>query len=164
MSKAGDQAGFRYEVVADDREQVRRIVAATGYFSDAEIEIAVELVEDRLAKGERSDYHFVFLDRGEDLAGYGCFGEIPCTVGSYDVYWIAVDPNCQGQGIGKQLMREIERRIVERGGRHVYAETSGRPQYAPTRQFYERCGYEVASVLPDFYAPGDARVTYRKLP
>ncbi|MBL8851541.1 MAG: hypothetical protein JNG89_17790, partial [Planctomycetaceae bacterium] len=56
-----------------------------------------------------------------------------------------------------------ERLIAKRGGRRVYAETSGREQYAPTRAFYERCGYQREATLKDFYAPGDDKVVYGKV-
>jgi hypothetical protein len=39
-------------------------------------------------------------------------------------------------------------------------ETSTRAQYEPTRTFYERCGYEIAAELPDFYAPGDGKAIF----
>jgi ribosomal protein S18 acetylase RimI-like enzyme len=94
--------------------------------------------------------------------GYACYGPIGCTIGSYDLYWIAVDPTRQGQGIGRMLVEETERRIQNAGGRHIYIETSGRPQYTPTRQFYERCGYELGAVLKDFYDQDDDKWIWKK--
>ena len=46
------------------------------------------------------------------------------------------------------------------GGRRIYAETSGRPQYEPTRVFYERLGFTPETQLKDFYAPGEDKVFY----
>ena len=68
-----------------------------------------------------------------------------------------------GRGIGRALVKETERLIRAAGGTRVYIETSYRPQYAATRAFYERCGYHLASVVEDFYAPGDAKATYCKV-
>ncbi|MFN3160958.1 MAG: GNAT family N-acetyltransferase [Rubinisphaera brasiliensis] len=160
---------FRDEVRQSDVAAVRQLVHETGFFSSAEVDIAVELVVDRLEKQAASDYHFLFADQqpAEGTAGrvlgYACFGEIPCTVGSYDLYWIATDVQFQGQGIGRKLLQQAEERIRQRGGRHVYAETSSRVQYASTRRFYELRGYDAASTLEDFYGPGDGKVTYRKI-
>ena len=97
------------------------------------------------------------------LSGYVCYGPIACTVSSFDLYWIAVDPGLQGRGLGKALLSEAERCIQEMGGNRVYVETSSRDQYKDTRVFYERCGYKKASILEDFYAPGDSKVTYMKV-
>jgi GNAT superfamily N-acetyltransferase len=153
---------FRYEVTPPDTALVRELVVSTGVFAAAEVEVAVELVQERLAKGEPSGYYFVFAEQGGRTVGYACYGPIACTVGSFDLYWIAVDRVCQGQGLGRLLIAECERLISAQAGRHIYIETSNRPQYAPTRGFYLRCDYSQAAVFDDFYAPGDAKVVYCK--
>ena len=154
---------FRYEAKPSDVEAIRTLVASTDFFSAAEVDIAVELVQERLAKGDASEYFFVFTDDPDGRpTGYTCYGPIAGTVGSYDLYWIAVAPTAQGQGLGQRLLVETERLIAEQSGRHIYVETSSRAQYDPTRRFYERAGYDHAATLPDFYAPGDGKVFYVK--
>ncbi|MEZ6062186.1 MAG: GNAT family N-acetyltransferase [Planctomycetaceae bacterium] len=154
---------LRDTVTITDRHAVRRIVDSTHFFRDDETAVAVELVDEYLAKGERSGYRFVFAEIDGTVVGYACFGPIACTIGSFDLYWIAVDPKHQGCGLGRILMAETERRIRDCGGRQIYIETSGRPDYLPTRVFYERCGYTVACVLPDFYEQGDDKVVWNKV-
>jgi D-alanine-D-alanine ligase len=153
---------FRYEVRPEDLALVRTLVESTGVFSPIEVEVAVELVEDRLKRGTRSDYEFVFAEIGGHSVGYTCYGPIALTAGSYDLYWIAVDKTCQGRKIGQVLMARTEELIRDAGGQQVYIETSNRPPYAPTRGFYLRCGYYQAALLKDFYAPGDDKVIYAK--
>ena len=154
---------FRYEVVPVDRAHIRDLVHATGYFHAEEVGIAVELVDEWLEKGASSGYEFVIAEQDGHIVGYTCFGLIPCTQSSYDLYWIAVHPKTQGQGLGRLLSAETERRIREMGGTRIYAETSSRPQYLSTRAFYEHTGYKLAEMLEDFYAPGDGRATYLKI-
>ncbi len=165
MRPAGDAAGirFRCEVRPEDAAAVRRIVAATGFFHADEVGVAQELVDTRVVQGDASGYFFVFAERDGAVIGYSCFGPVPCTRTSYDLYWIAVDPTIQGGGVGRVLLRETEDAVRQRGGTRLYAETSGRPQYAATRAFYERTGFDQAEVLDDFYDVGDARVTYCKV-
>jgi GNAT superfamily N-acetyltransferase len=153
---------FRYEPVLEDCAAVRAIVASTGFFNPAEVGIAVELVEERLARGERSGYFFVFAEREDEVPGYACYGPIDGTEGSFDLYWIAVDHGRRGHGLGRALMRATERLVRAAGGRRIYAETSGRPQYEPTRRFYERLGFIAETRLRDFYAAGDDKVFYVK--
>ena len=153
---------FRYDVSPADAATIRRIVSGTGFFRDDEVAVAVELVEERLAKGTASGYHFVFAEVEGATAGYACYGPIACTTWSYDLYWIAVDAACQRLGLGNALVLESERLIREAGGRRVYIETSGKAQYVPTRGFYERCGYAIDAELAEFYGPGDAKVVYVK--
>jgi acetoin utilization deacetylase AcuC-like enzyme/ribosomal protein S18 acetylase RimI-like enzyme len=153
---------FRYDPVPADMEAIRHLVTATGFFREDEVEIAVELVRERLEKGPASGYHFVMASKAGRLAGYGCYGPIPCTVAAYDIYWIAVSPEFQGKGLGQVLLTRMEQQIIDAGGRAIYVETASQTKYAPTRAFYERCGYTVAATLPDFYSPGDDKVIYSK--
>ena len=146
----------------EDVAAVREVTASTGYFHEHEIPVAVELAEERLAKGAASGYEFVFAEQDGRVVGYTSFGPIPCTRGSFDWYWLAVRPECQGAGLGRRLLQEVEARARAMGGARLYCETSGRPQYASTRSFYERMGFTLCEVLADYYEPGDGRATYVK--
>ena len=145
-----------------DRESVREILDSTGFFYPDEIDTAVELVDDRLARGEVSGYYFLFADQGGKTIGYTCFGPIACTRASYDLFWIGVHESCRGQGVGKQLLAESEAIIRRMGGARVYIETSSKEQYVPTRGFYLKAGYREEAILEDFYGPGDGKVIYVK--
>lgn len=153
---------LRTIVREDDVTAVRRIVESTGFFHAYEVNVAVELIRDAVERGDLSDYSFLFMDEGRTPVAYACFGPIACTVGSYDLYWIVVDNRYRGRGIGRRLLAHAEQSIRQRGGRKVYIETSSRTTYDPTRRFYERCGYSVEALLPDFYAPGDGKVIYAR--
>ena len=153
---------IRSEVTAADPGAIREIVESTGFFHDYEVEVAVELAEERLGKGEASGYHFLFAEEGGKTLGYACYGPIACTAGSYDFYWIAVHQQARGGGIGRELIRETEQAIWARGGRAIWVETSSSPHYEPTRGFYLACGYREAARMVDFYAPGDDKVVYVK--
>ena len=154
---------YRREVQPQDAERIRRLVEITGYFSADEIEVAVELVNEHLMKGAAaSGYHFIFAERYGHLAGYTCYGPVPATASSYDLYWIAVHPDFRRRGLGKMMLEETERIIRRSGGTRIYVDTSMRVQYASTRAFYEHCGYRLESALEDFYAPGEAKAIYRK--
>ena len=155
---------IRTKARPDDRETVRHVTRATEMFHPPEVDVAVELVDDWLVNGQKSDYWFVFADTdsGQTL-GYACFGYNSMTESSWELYWIAVDPATQGHGIGRQLLAEVETRIRAAGGTRLYAETSGRPAYAPTRAFYLASGYSVAAELAEFYAPGDGKIIFVKV-
>ena len=154
------QLTFRSEVVATDLAAVRSIISATGMFRPNEIDVAVELVEERLQQGESTGYYFVFAEFAGEVVGYVCYGPIEVTLHSYDLYWIAVSPQHQGKQIGKQLLIAAEKVIASRGGKQIYIETSGREDYSATRRFYDRCGYSAEATIRDFYAPGDDKVIY----
>ncbi len=96
------------------------------------------------------------------LSGYACYGPTPGTVGTFDLYWIAVHPSAQGTGGGRQLLREVEDRVTAEGGRMLIVETSSRADYEGTRRFYDRGGYREGARVRDFYAPQDDRVIYTR--
>ena len=154
---------WRDELGRGDPDAVARIVHATDFFNDEEEAIARELAEERLARGPASGYEFLFAERGERAVGYACYGRIGGTRESWDLYWIAVEPTEQGRGLGRRLLEQTEVRVHAAGGRRLYVETSGRPSYATTRDFYARMGYALEATLRDFYAPGDAKCIYVKL-
>jgi GNAT superfamily N-acetyltransferase len=154
---------YRDEVRPDDREAVRTIIVSSGFFSPAEADIAVELVDTRLAQGLHSGYYFLFAEYNDAVIGYTCFGPIPGTLLSYDLYWIAVRPTYQGLGLGTTLLVRSEATIGQLGGGRIYIETSSRPLYAPTHAFYRARGYRQGACLEDYYAPGDAKVIYVKI-
>ena len=154
---------FRTTVTEKDLAAVRQIAESTGFFYAEEVDTAVELVEDRLSKGPRCGYHFLFAEQDGRTVGYTSFGPIACTKESYDLYWIAVAGDYRGKGLGTQLLEQTEEAIASFGGTRVYIETSARPFYAPTRAFYIARGYSLIAELEDFYAPGDAKAMYLKV-
>lgn len=153
---------FRDQPAERDPAAVRDLTSATGFFSADEVSVAGELVEAWLNHGPDSGYRFIFAERAGRLEGYVCFGPIPLTQSSFDLYWIAVRPATQQTGLGRRLMELAEIEAADLGGSAMYVETSSRAQYAPTHAFYRRLGYGVAAELPDFYGPGDGQAIFTK--
>lgn len=154
-------------LVAADRDQVRAILESTANFTAGEVATALELVDEWLEKGEASGYLIHVQERDEDaagkrLTGYVCFGEVPLTTGTYDLYWIAVEPAMRGQGHGQALLKFAEAEVKSRGGRLLLIETSSQPAYAPTIAFYEKAGYRLAARIEEFYKPRDDKLVFAK--
>lgn len=61
------------------------------------------------------------------------------------VYYLAVDPSCQGQGIGQALMREAEDLLIERGCPKI--QLLVRSNNVQVLDFYAKLGYETGDVL-----------------
>jgi ribosomal protein S18 acetylase RimI-like enzyme len=146
-------------LTAADRGRIEGISRAVGIFREDEIAVALEVFDGSV--GGSPDYLSLGAEHDGRLAGWICWGPTPCTLGTYDLYWMAVDPALQGAGIGTALLHAMEHRLAGLA-RLVVVETAGRAEYAPTRAFYQARGYRVASRIPDFYAPGDDQVVYVK--
>lgn len=142
-----------------DRARVEAMTRAVGLFREEEIPVAVEVFEAAAARNDTYEGLAALLD-GE-VVGWISWGPTPGTLGTFDLYWIVVDPSHHGQRIGSVLVEEMERQVAGTA-RLIVVETAGRPDYAATREFYQRRGYEPVSVIRDFYAPGDDRVTFVK--
>ena len=152
------------------RSRIIEILEATNAFRDEEISVALELFDEATARASRvpydagdgiNSYEFIgAFSREGELIGYACYGATPGTLGTYDLYWIAVHPEHQGEGGGSRLLDEVERRLRDREARLLVIETSSRTDYESTRRFYERREYREFARLSDFYAFGDDRVIY----
>lgn len=164
-------------LVRRDRPRLAELLAATGAFSGDEVQVALSLFDvslDDVSSGRaesrrdplspthdaEGDYEFLgaFDEESDRLIGYACFGATPATDGTYDLYWLAVDPAAQGRGTGTALVRAVEEKLLGRGARLLVVETSSRPDYEGTRRFYARSGYREAARVRDFYAPADDRI------
>ena len=146
---------------AADRGRIEDITRAVGLFRDDEIPVALEVFDEAVREGGSQAYTTLGADVDGRLVGWICWGPTPCTLGTYDLYWMAVEPALQGSGIGSALLSEMERRLAGLA-RLVIIETTGRPDYAATRGFYQARGYRAAATIPDFYAPGDDQVVFVK--
>jgi GNAT superfamily N-acetyltransferase len=147
---------------ASDRGRIEEITRAVGLFREDEIPVALE-VFDEAVRTTSLDAPYVALGADVDgrLAGWICWGPTPCTLGTYDLYWMAVDPSAQGSGIGTALITEMER-ILEGTARLIVVETAGRSDYSATRAFYQARGYRATATIPEFYGPGDDQVVFVK--
>ena len=160
--KTTEQIILRKEVSPDDPETITMIVTSTGFFREDEILVAAELAEERLERGAASGYEFLFAEIAGETVAYSCFGLIPCTIHSYDLYWIATHQDYMNRGIGKYLLQETEKAIFTLGGQGIYVETSSKDQYAPTRAFYENNQYLLKARFENFYAPADDKLVFVK--
>jgi D-alanine-D-alanine ligase len=158
----GKDIAIRQGLEPTDREPLERMIRETALFNGEEVEVALELIDDRLTRGEASHYRFLVAETDGAVAGYACWGPIPGTLASADLYWIVVDPAHQRQGIGAALLKDAEEWMASSGRARIYIETSTRARYDGTRRFYLACGYELAAELPEFYGPEDGKAIFLK--
>lgn len=151
----GTERAWRRSVLPSDPAAIAALCRGTGFFTEAEIAVAKELADDRVARGEASDYRFLVADgpSGAVLA-YACYGPIAGTDGAWDLYWIVVDRDAQGCGLGTQLLDLVLQEAARHAGSQLYAETEASPLYRPARRFYAGRGFKLVAELPDFYRPG----------
>jgi GNAT superfamily N-acetyltransferase len=153
---------FRTIPVESDIEKVREIIDSTKFFYDHEVEIASDLVAERLSNGESTGYYFVFAEVDGVTVAYSCFGPITMSTTCFDLYWIATHNDYRGKGIGKKLLAETSENARNMGCKILIAETSGLEHYEPTRAFYINNDFILEATLKDFYTDGDDKLFYTK--
>ncbi len=149
-------------MIRGDKPGIMQILRNTPEFKPSEVVVAEEVIDRYLNAPFTSGYHILVAELDSTVVGYVCFGPTPLTEGTWDVYWIAVERERKGKGIGSVLLDHAEKNMRGSGGRLVIIETSSLPEYQNTRQFYLHHDYEIIARLPDFYTPGDDKIILQK--
>jgi ribosomal protein S18 acetylase RimI-like enzyme len=150
-------------LLEEDRMRLQSILISTRAFTEAEIAVAMELIDIVLKNPSQGDYKIkCMVDDLNRPVGYICYGPVPMTEKTFDLYWIAVAPEFQGKGIGSKLLEVLEERVRTLGGRMILADTSSIAAYEKTRDFYKRTGFREVARIPDYYSVGNDRITYCK--
>ena len=145
-----------------DKPALMKILLNTPEFKPYEVVVAEEVINSYLHNPSQSGYHTLVAEVDSTIAGYICYGPTPLTEGTWDIYWMAVAPEKQGQGTGSALMTFAEDQIRKARGRLALIETSSKLEYEKTQRFHLGRGYEVVCRIPDFYAPGDDKLLLQK--
>jgi ribosomal protein S18 acetylase RimI-like enzyme len=150
-------------LVQKDRPSLNSMLIGTQVFNPEEIGVAMELIDIVLKDPDQNDYKVdCMVDDEDQPVGYICYGPVPMTQGAFDLYWIVVDRRFQGQRIGFRLLDFLEGVVRARGGRMILIDTSSIPQYKKTHKFYSRKGFQEVARIPDYYHPGNDRITFCK--
>ncbi len=149
-------------MIGQDRPALTAFLRVIPEFTPVELKVAEELIDCYLGDPSGSGYHIAVAEVDSTVVGYTCYGPTPLTEGTWDVYWIAVSPEAQGNGVGKALMAFVEGRIKETRGRLILIETASKSEYEKTRRFYDSQGYQLICRVPDFYEPGDDKLVLQK--
>jgi len=120
-----------------------------------------DMISDYLNNDSSTDFWFTTIENGNPISIGYCAPE-KLTKGTYNLYAIAVSKNQQGNGVGKQMMQYIESQLRDIGHRILIVETSGKPEFELTREFYIKCQYTKQAVIPEFYEKGDDKVVFWK--
>lgn len=82
--------------------------------------------------------------------------------GVWNLWFIGVHPDQQGQGHGSTLLTAVEDAVHAQGARLLLVETSGTDDMELARQFYVKANYKQEACICDFYKAGDDKIVFRK--
>ncbi len=149
-------------ITEEDTPTLVRLTAETGMFKPLEIRALQEVLNDYFKETMAVGHRAFIMEESHEVRGYVYYAPAPMAENTWYLYWIAVSPTCQGQGIGAKLLKWVEDDVTMREGRLLFIETSALPHYERTQRFYLKNGYAQVARLADWYADGDDMVVFRK--
>lgn len=147
-----------------DKAALMALAEATGLFQAPELEEFEAMVSAAFA-GDLGEGHLWIVDEDERSGGLRAaayYAPEMMAEAVWNLYFIGVHPDCQGQGRGTALLRHVEDKLRTEGQRLLLIETSGLDSFAQTRAFYRKNGYDEEARLRDFYRAGEDKVIFRK--
>ncbi|NET31502.1 MAG: GNAT family N-acetyltransferase [Cyanothece sp. SIO1E1] len=144
--------------ISDDTTALIAIAEAIG-FQPNELELLSAMLADYL-NGDNDSGHFWITDDDNGPVGVAYCAPERMTSGTWNLLFIAVHPDYQGQGHGAALIDYVEQTLMVRGARLLLVETLA--SFDRTRAFYRKCGYEEEARIRDFYEAGADKIVYRK--
>ena len=145
------------DTTAADIPALQSVLSTTGLFTAA-------MLPDMLAPALSGAASEIWLSHHADGTAIGfCYTRAEeMTEGVWNMLALAVHPDHQAKGTGAALVAAAEQRLRDTGARLLIVETSGAADFAATRRFYRRNGYEEEGRIRDFWAAGDDKVIFRK--
>ena len=151
------------DTLPSDTPELLALADSTGVFKPHEIQALGEVLDDYHAANHRHGHRaLTSVSAGDRAEGFAYFAPASMTDRTFELWWIAVAPECQGRGAGARLLRAAEDAVRAAGGRLLVIETSSTALYEPTRGFYRKFGYAEVATVPDWYAEGDSKVLFSK--
>lgn len=144
-----------------DKEQLLEVARASGLFEPEQVGELDEMLSSYFGNNESCD---IWLTDAEDELPIGVAYAAPerMTDGTWNLYLIAIHPDCQRNGRGKALLKHVENILVERAVRVLLVETAGTDDFDYVRAFYAKSGYKEEARIREYYEAGVDKVVYRK--
>jgi ribosomal protein S18 acetylase RimI-like enzyme len=151
---------LRKELIPEDLHSIEQMLRDVGVFNEEEVACCIELAVETL--GLKEGYHWVLAEEADKLCGLICYGSVPLTDGTWDLYWILRSPHSTSKGVANALLQACEEHLRQEKARLLVLDTSSTPPYQPARDFYLRSGFTLSARLVEYYRPGDDLLIYTK--
>lgn len=145
-------------IAVEDLPALKTVVEASELFTSDMLE---DMMSDYFTNDRSQEIWLTSTVADRPVAIAFCAPE-RMTQGTWNLYLIAVHPDNRGKGIGTAMVQQIEQMLLVRGERILLVETSGLEDFAKTRSFYQRCGYEEEARIREFYQAGEDKIVFRK--
>ncbi|ESA36407.1 gcn5-related n-acetyltransferase [Leptolyngbya sp. Heron Island J] len=145
--------------VPDDMAALLALASKAMSFSPDELEELTTILTDYFS-GKTAN-HFWWTDDDDELVAAAYCAPERMTQGTWNLLFIAVQPDYQGQGRGTALITHVEQMLATQGAHLLLVETLASFEHA--RAFYRKCGFDEEARIRDFYEVGADKIVYRKV-
>lgn len=145
-----------------DTPAILDLTRRTAVFKAFELDTLSDVLRDYHALNREWNHDTFVAEVAGAVVGFCYLAPAPMTDRAWDIWWLAVTPTSQGQGVGKRLLAHAESVARAECARLLLIETSSTPPYAAARAFYQNQGYHVAATVDDYYGDGDAKVIFAR--
>ena len=150
------------ETNSSDVEPIVKIAKSLGVFTPDELNCLREDIDAFLSPDSDPDKLYTAKIDGK-IAGFIHYGPLPITDRAMMLFWILVAPEFRSTGVAKFLMDMMEQDIRSEDCRILFIETSDNETFEPAKRFYQKNGYKLACVIPDYYEENHGKAVFSKL-
>ena len=142
----------------NDLDALKKVIDSNELFPS---ELLDEMIQPYFREGNDTEFWITYEENNPPIA-VAYYAPERMTVGTYNLYLIAVHPHFQGKSIGQKMLEYIENHLKNRGERILLIETSGLPEFENTVAFYKKNHYEQEAIIREFYAKGEDKIIFWK--
>jgi ribosomal protein S18 acetylase RimI-like enzyme len=148
--------------IPDDTPALITLAEASGLFDSTQADELAQMLAQYFDDNGNSRELWITDDDNGPI-GVAYVAPERMTEGTWNLYLIAIHPDCQRQGRGKALLKHVEQMLANRGERVLLVETSGTEDFEYVRTFYSKSGFTEEARIRNFYAAGVDKIVYLKL-
>jgi len=145
-----------------DRADILKLAENMGFEPGPEMEELNNLLSAYFSAELGAD-HYWLVDDEDGIRSALYYAPEMMTDGVWNLYFISVRSDLQGQGYGGVLLQAVEDDLKDKNQRMLLIETSGLETFKATRAFYHKHQYEQEACIRDYYAYGDDKIIFRKV-
>jgi ribosomal protein S18 acetylase RimI-like enzyme len=148
-----------------DAGAVKMLAVSSGLFEEDELDGFDEMLSGYF-DGSFDDHSWL-VHEGDDgeVVGAAYYAPEPFADRMWNLYFLAVMPEHQGNGTGGAMIEHLEQTLRHAGeerARVLIVETSGLDRFEPTREFYRKHGFDEEARIRQFYGPDDDKIVFWK--
>lgn len=145
-----------------DAERIIKFLIGPNAFhwelSEGERKSIRERVTHAISATKQNRYWFYENEEGE-IIGAGGVERLQDTTGGFFLGWFAVHKNYRRQGLGRNIVKKVEKYVRSLKGRFMTIDTGVDNE---ANLFYQKIGYKKVGLIPEYFEDKVGKLIYYK--